>query len=316
MAGTSIDEYVGLLVSFQTIHGTYVSATPGGEGARLIQSVVNDVWEKFLIEDSGDGTYSIKSNAHGTYIRAYEGGGGSRVDMQTQVGPWEKFTLEQLPGCWAMKTAHSTYLRAEAGGAGAQMDQQTQVGPWEEFVINVESAVDQLINLTYDVDHANVVSTTPKALASQSQENNSDLEQSMSINIKTTYARKFTWTLKAGLKVGLKAGAKVTTVAGLPSIIDGKVQVSTEFATGVSTEFDWGKELWEVITFSASLPVKVPPKTMLKARVSFFESVMDVPWQATVTFVGTSTTKIISGDWKGSTVYDVTYVIDPPVGLA
>ncbi|KAL2613695.1 hypothetical protein R1flu_025387 [Riccia fluitans] len=290
MAGTSIDEFVGLLVSFRTSHGTYVSATPGGEGAKLQQGVLNDVWEKFWIEDAGNGTYSIKSNAHGTYIRAHDGGGGSAVD-------------KCIP-------------RADDGGQGAKINQQTFVGPWEKFEINVESAVDELINFTYDVDHAQIVSTTPKALASQSQENNSDLEQSMSININTSYARTFTWTLKTGRKVGLKAASKVTTAAELPTIVSAKVEVSSEFATEESTEFNWGKELRQVTTFSASLPVKVPPKTMLKARVSFFESVMNVPWQATVTFVGTSTTKVITGEWNGSTVYDVTYVIDPPVVLA
>ncbi|KAL3687686.1 hypothetical protein R1sor_013995 [Riccia sorocarpa] len=314
----ALDEYLDLSVSIKSSHGTYLRAHPGGERSKVdLQTVVRE-WEEFVIQKLDDKMYSIKS-CHGTYLRAHPGGQGSRVDLQTKVDAWEKFVFEPMgDGWWSIKSWHRTYLRAHPGGTGSKVDLQNQVKAWEKFHIDVVHEVDRVVDLKYDINSARTLSTgTIEAVGSQTCSNKSDVELTMTLNMQVQYNRKYSWIQKTGLKVDTKLGLKLDTRTGVPFIRDdGRVDVSTEVSREISSEFGSGKDVMEKVTFTANLPLRVPPLCSMSAQASFEESVIEVPWTANVLFVGSSVTRKISGVWKGSCIHNVTYITDLPVVLA
>lgn len=121
--------------ALRSCHGTYLRATPGGNGAAVDwQPRVGD-WERFGPHAQQDGTVALQTH-HGTYLRAH-GGVGAAVDQTMHVGPFERFTVErQEDGRVALRSPHGTYLSApvpQAGEAAAKL--QDSAGECEVFQV-------------------------------------------------------------------------------------------------------------------------------------------------------------------------------------
>jgi len=303
---TDLSDFFGLQVAIRSFHGTYFRAHPGGEGAGLDLQTQVGPWEKFSLEDQGNGKVAIKT-AHGTFLRSHPGGEGAKVDLQTKVGPWEQYEITYSVGIWTIKSAHGTFLRSHPGGEGANVDLQTQVGPWEKYTFEVVSEALEVFDVVYALDHAKILATVPKSIASQTMTNNSELEQSMTVQINQTLTTKFSWSQKDGVKVGLKTTLKT----GIPFLAEGKVEISAEY----SHEWTSGSEESKSSSFTASLPMKVPAMSRQTARVTYHESNMEVPWKAKCSWKGTTAVKEIAGVWGGVSVHDVQATIDAAVKL-
>ena len=135
-----------LSCSIQTNNGRYLTAVGGG--GRVTDVLHTDAtrvnaWEKFILEDSGDGSspirYGIKTMT-GNYLTAV-GGGGRITDVihsnATQLQAWEKFQLHSLGGgVYGIQTITGNWLTA-VGGGGRTSDvihsDATQLLAWEKF---------------------------------------------------------------------------------------------------------------------------------------------------------------------------------------
>lgn len=133
--------------AIKTYTGNYVTAVGGG--GRITDVIHTDAtrlrsWEKFILEDSCEGTpihYGIKTY-NGHYLTAV-GGGGRITDVihsdATQLQAWEKFTFIPLGGdVYAIQTATGNYVTA-VGGGGRITDvihtDATKIGNWEKFTL-------------------------------------------------------------------------------------------------------------------------------------------------------------------------------------
>lgn len=132
--------------ALRTSNGHFVTAVGGGGVTTdVIHTDATQVsaWEKFVFEDSGDGSpivhYGIKTS-NGHYLTAV-GGGGQTTDAihsdATQIQAWEKFSLIPLGlGQYAIQTETGNYVTA-VGGGGRTTDtihtDATQIGAWEKF---------------------------------------------------------------------------------------------------------------------------------------------------------------------------------------
>jgi len=88
----------------------------------------------------------------------------------------------------------------------------------------------------------------------------------------------FTWSVKESLKVG----ASVKIDAGVPTIVEGHIDVSTELNLA-STQ---SKTTTTVDTFKVSHEIKIPPKSRVKATITITETELEVPWTATMFVTG------------------------------
>jgi len=130
--------------SIRSCHGTYITASPGGDGASVTLQATPGVWT--LVRAPG-GCYGLRS-VHGTYLRAFPGGEGSKVDLHLpprslndksswRGQSWEQFVLVPTEdGKFGLRSHHGTYVRAHPG---LKLDIQTDklnwsAMPWEQFV--------------------------------------------------------------------------------------------------------------------------------------------------------------------------------------
>jgi hypothetical protein len=133
----------GTPVSFQTAHGTYLSASGNGGGAVRANRNAIGPWERFhLIADGAltDGAVISIQTGDGHYFSA-KPRGALQAD-RTTIGPWEEFTLinHSAPGGdleqghqVSLKTAHNTYV--VSGDSGSANANRGEIGPWETFTV-------------------------------------------------------------------------------------------------------------------------------------------------------------------------------------
>jgi hypothetical protein len=82
--------------TIRTFHASWLSANPGGEGARITTQVdAPGEWEEWRAEPApgNQGGYYLRSH-HGTRMRCFPGPDGSRVDLQSNnPGEWERINI-------------------------------------------------------------------------------------------------------------------------------------------------------------------------------------------------------------------------------
>ena len=94
-------------------------------------------WEKFRVEDAGNGYIALKSLATGKYVSADFGIGGKLVANRDNVLEWEKFfwvvNADKTVSLVAKKNMR--YVVAEDSGDDQLRANRAAIGPWEKFVI-------------------------------------------------------------------------------------------------------------------------------------------------------------------------------------
>lgn len=130
--------------SIQTANGHVLTAVGGG--GRTSDVLHTDAtraqgWEKFVLEDLGEGnsTYGFRTKT-GNYLTVV-GGGGRSSDVihsnATQIQAWERIRLGALGNGWySLQTVNGHYLTANNGGGlinDAIHSDATEVRGWEKF---------------------------------------------------------------------------------------------------------------------------------------------------------------------------------------
>jgi len=116
-------------ITFRNFHGVPATADPNG-GIHWNAKEVN-AWEKFTVEDVGDGKVAIRS-AHGKYLSAEP---GRFIWDREHVGAWEQFSL-------FVGLGNKVRIFSDAHGPRyvcATLDGKTEIrehgGPWETFSV-------------------------------------------------------------------------------------------------------------------------------------------------------------------------------------
>jgi hypothetical protein len=117
---------VATIFGFKSYHGKYMSAQPNGTMECNRDHLRG--WEKFTVEDAGNGTVGLKSY-HGKYLSAQPDG---RLECnRDHLRGWEKFTLEENGGKVGLKGFHGKYISAQPDGT-ITCDRDWLRG-WEKF---------------------------------------------------------------------------------------------------------------------------------------------------------------------------------------
>jgi len=130
------------------------------------------------------------------------------------------------------------------------------------------------------------------------------IQQSQAIAFNEQMETQYAFTQTEGLKIN----EKIILRERLPRISDAKFEVGPSFPS------EWTSGKLEKIDylFSAVCPVLVPPHCKVSGRAKCIQTTIEVPWSATVSFHGLSTTKRIGGMWNGTILHDIAYCIEQP----
>jgi len=118
----------------------------------------------------------------------------------------------------------------------------------------------------------------PGYVFTQMFENRGSLTITGKVHKTKAVASTFTWSVTESLKVG----ASVKIDAGVPGIVEGHIDLSTELNLA-STQ---SKTTTNTDTFKVSHDIKIPPKSRVKAIVTITETEVEVPWTATMYVTG------------------------------
>ena len=101
--------------TFRSFHGNFLSAFPDNS-VQLMQKEKADTWEKFLVEDAGNGKIFLRS-FHGTYLSAWT---ENNVKLIDHANEWEQWTIvpnSDVIGGISLLSFHGTYLSAYDDGS-------------------------------------------------------------------------------------------------------------------------------------------------------------------------------------------------------
>ncbi|CAA6692489.1 MULTISPECIES: hypothetical protein [unclassified Lentimonas] len=97
-------------------------------------------WEKFTVEDAGNGYVALKSNVNGMYVSADKTDANVQLQpryQSTSIGTWEKFTwVENSDGTLSLKArANGKYVSADRNVDTARplCANRDSIGAWEKF---------------------------------------------------------------------------------------------------------------------------------------------------------------------------------------
>ena len=156
------------------------------------------------------------------------------------------------------------------GGAGADID---HLG----IILAKPQPIEYTFeNVKYNLNAFRLVTEKPISLKEQIIDNSST---TATVIQQVTFSHSSTKTRTWSNQVGLKAGVKTTIKAGIPLIVEGKIEISAE----VNYAHTWGGTSTETSTDTWSASVSVPPKGRVKAVGTVTQSTIEVPYEATVT---------------------------------
>ena len=112
----------------------------------------------------------------------------------------------------------------------------------------------------------------PGVTLSEIGTNDSSVEQTQTLAV--TYAKATTtgWKTSTTLKIGASTKVK----AGIPWVAEGEVTVSSELSQG----FEWNESKTKTETVTLTLPVRVPPGKSVRAKCTWRQSAINLPYRA------------------------------------
>jgi hypothetical protein len=158
-------------------------------------------------------------------------------------------------------------------------------------VLTSPSFVDEIVDIEFDIDSANVVSV-PKVIATQTHSNDTSTKQRIEFKFSDTMTNQTSFSHNFGLKINVGTQFR----CGLPTIAEGKVSLKM----GASYNMTWGKKESTTKSYSGSIPVEVPAKTTVKCTATIMEATMDVPYK--ITWLSGN---VFEGMWHGFTSWDL-----------
>ncbi len=161
------------------------------------------------------------------------------------------------------------------GDDGKLFLQQLEQGVWKEKwnngfsdpIVSFEAA-----EMDYDFAKAIITANAPKAGAELTGDNGLPYPPPQELTFTLSYAQTTSISFKT--TTTLKIGAKTTLKTGIPGIVDGEVEMSTEVTQG----FEWNKTTTDTVTKTATVRVLVPPCQSVTAWMTWTESTFTVPY--------------------------------------
>uniref|UniRef100_M8CHD5 Uncharacterized protein n=1 Tax=Aegilops tauschii TaxID=37682 RepID=M8CHD5_AEGTA len=121
-----------------------------------------------------------------------------------------------------------------------------------------------------NADEAKIYTKNVEGLDSQIVENKTTTTNKTKMAFTYTHTVASTWSSTVSMKIGIKTNLK----AGVPFIVDGKIEVSTEF----SGSYTWGKTETEQKQISKQIDVEVPPMKKVTVKAIGSNGVCDIPF--------------------------------------
>ena len=121
--------------TFRSVHGKFLRADAGGEGAICNQADAAGAWEQWTIAPTGFDAFlgrpvNLRS-AHNTCVRAHPGDDGATVDLQSNApAEWESLVFESHRDGVSIRTAHGKFIRAVDN---REVNQADAAGEWETW---------------------------------------------------------------------------------------------------------------------------------------------------------------------------------------
>ncbi|MBT0771237.1 right-handed parallel beta-helix repeat-containing protein [Kineosporia sp. J2-2] len=114
--------------------GKWVQADPNGKTALVATITSAGVWEKFDVEDAGEGLVALRAQANDSLVTAENSGAEPLIANRTALGPWEKFAvLRNDDGSVSLQAdVDHEYVRVQSGTSRLLSD-TTERGQAEKF---------------------------------------------------------------------------------------------------------------------------------------------------------------------------------------
>lgn len=187
-----------------------------------------------------------------------------------------------VPGKVGVTREHDGNL---LGACIAYGGKEHRINNFEVLVID-----DAISHVEFQVDESKILSTAPKVIARQKNNNDTSVTQSMEFSCSETIRNSFTFTHQFGASVSV--GTKME--CGLPMVAGGGVNVKVSG----SYSYTWGKSGTTEQSFVAKFPVNAGPHSTVVSEALVNETKLEVPY--TVFFKSGNTSR---GMWHGTSCW-------------
>lgn len=140
------------------------------------------------------------------------------------------------------------------------------------LTINSEKYEQEIKDIVYATDQAKVIDTPPYAIKNHIVQNQNSGIATMTAKLETTQTKTNSWQFSSSLSISAKTEVK----AGLPFLVEQKIEI------GIETTFGYSKEnsFSESRTSSLEVGVSVPANSQCKVTLQGRKYTSDVPFKA------------------------------------
>lgn len=259
------------------------------------------------IVTNGDGTIRIKSNHFGKFWRRSPNWIWADSDDTTCQNRDTLFKVIKLGNnsialqnlgnnyfCKRLTTEGKTSC-LNAGVRSITTEAKLQL---EEPVLSRE-----IYDVDFDLSKSRVYGKKVRCMAIATAVNGCNSSNTARLTLSYTETETRAWNSSVTWKLGIKT----TIDTGVPLIVDGKVEIQTEY----SQSYSWGSSIQTTATQAIAYEVTVPPKTKVTVSVIATQGTCNVPFSYKQTDLLTSgveeTYHLKDGVYTGINCYDVKY---------
>jgi len=153
-------------------------------------------------------------------------------------------------------------------------------------------------SVDFDVKLGTIDPLKPQVIASEQLDNKSDKEQSMSFNFSEDVGHTSSFEYTVGFTITLKT----TIEAGIPFVVDGKIEVDAS----VTNQWKFGSTDTFSKHYAASFPVRADPHGTVHATATVEKAMITVPYTITLYPRRDPSVEVqTKGDWKGLTSWNL-----------
>lgn len=204
------------------------------------------------------------------------------------------------------KDAHKYYVGKNKYGLGFVKYKDSFYLPWvkssdlygysdwygqshETLIIDTIKYTQEIKDIEYIIDQANIISTPPYAIKRTTVTNQQSNAVVMKSSIETTQTETNSWELCYSLSISVTTQVS----AGIPILAEGKIETSAQ----TTFQFSHGKSFSESHTKRLDIEVNVPPNSMCGVTMQARKYTSDIPFKARLF------RKYSSGVTKSTTLY-------------
>ncbi|XP_054895557.1 natterin-3-like [Poeciliopsis prolifica] len=170
---------------------------------------------------------------------------------------------------------------------------------------------DLISDVTYHTDRAKILKNPPKTLQSSTIINRDHNPLTKTVSLTKTTKDQRRWDISSSIKVS----TKTTIESGIPSIVEGRVEVGGE----ISFTFSGGHTWTEEISHSFRLELTIPPNHSCTVKMVGYQYKMDIPFTAHLSHMyedGETRSTMISGNYYGVQVIEIRAEVEKCIPLS